>query len=193
MQALIKGEIDFVEDITAARGARALQGQPGITAHNGNSPVLRRDRLQHRLGATPTTGKPIGDPNPAVLRPEVPARARLRARPRPARPEGLPGRRRCPGTTIVPPAYTNYHWEPPADQEFTFDLDKAGQLLDAAGYKKGSDGMRTMPDGKPIGTLRLVARSDSPDVASTRWTTSRSGSATSGIDAEVTAMDSRAS
>jgi peptide/nickel transport system substrate-binding protein len=43
----------------------------------------------------------------------------------------------------------------------TFDLAKAGQLLDAAGYKKGPDGLRTMPNGKPIGTLRLDARSDS--------------------------------
>jgi peptide/nickel transport system substrate-binding protein len=67
-----------------------------------------------------------------------------------------------PGTTIIPPAYKTYHWEPPADQKFTYDPAKAGQLLDEAGYKKGSDGYRTLPDGKPIGTLRLAARSDSP-------------------------------
>ena len=70
-----------------------------------------------------------------------------------------------PGTTIVPPAYKRYHWEPPADQKMTYDPAKAGQLLDAAGYKKGADGLRTMPNGKPIGTLRLDARSDSTDVA----------------------------
>jgi peptide/nickel transport system substrate-binding protein len=35
-------------------------------------------------------------------------------------------------------------------------------MLDAAGYKMGSDGKRTLPNGKPIGTLRLAARSDSP-------------------------------
>ena len=54
-----------------------------------------------------------------------------------------------PGDTIIPPAYTDYRWNPPPDQAFTFDLDKAGQLLDEAGYKKGSDGKRTMPDGVP--------------------------------------------
>ena len=64
------------------------------------------------------------------------------------------------GDTIIPPAYTDYKWNPPPDQAFSFDLQKAGQLLDAAGYKKGSDGLRTMPDGSPIGTLRLAARSD---------------------------------
>jgi peptide/nickel transport system substrate-binding protein len=44
----------------------------------------------------------------------------------------------------------------------TFNLAKAGQLLDAAGYKKGPNGLRTLPNGKPIGVLRLAARSDSP-------------------------------
>ena len=37
MQALIKGEIDFVEDISALQ-VEALQGEDGITAHNGDSP-----------------------------------------------------------------------------------------------------------------------------------------------------------
>jgi peptide/nickel transport system substrate-binding protein len=67
-----------------------------------------------------------------------------------------------PGSTVVPSPYTTWHWNPPADQKFTFDLAKAGALLDAAGYEKGSDGLRTLPNGKPIGTLRLAARSDSP-------------------------------
>jgi peptide/nickel transport system substrate-binding protein len=31
-----------------------------------------------------------------------------------------------------------------------YDVGKAGQFLDAAGYKKGSDGKRTTPDGKPF-------------------------------------------
>ena len=44
---------------------------------------------------------------------------------------------------------------------FKFDLERAGQLLDEAGYTKGPDGKRTLPNGKPIGTLRLTARTDS--------------------------------
>ena len=44
---------------------------------------------------------------------------------------------------------------------FAFDLDKAADLLDEAGYTVGADGKRTMPDGSPIGKLRLAARSDS--------------------------------
>ena len=55
----------------------------------------------------------------------------------------------------------------------------------------GSDGKRTMPDGSPIGTLRLFARSDQK-TRSTPWTCSRGGSRDLGIDSEVTAMDSSA-
>ena len=37
VQALIKGEVDFVEGITALE-VKSLQSQAGVTAHNGNSP-----------------------------------------------------------------------------------------------------------------------------------------------------------
>jgi peptide/nickel transport system substrate-binding protein len=62
----------------------------------------------------------------------------------------------APGTTILPPGMwssPDYHWQPPAGQAYPFDLAKAGQLLDAAGYSRGADGLRTYK-GKPIG-LRL--------------------------------------
>ena len=36
------------------------------------------------------------------------------------------------------------------DTVLPFDLAKANQLLDAAGYKKGPDGKRTNPDGSPL-------------------------------------------
>src|SRR6476661_362120 len=36
------------------------------------------------------------------------------------------------------------------DTVMPFDLGKANSLLDAAGYKKGADGKRTMPDGSPL-------------------------------------------
>ena len=68
----------------------------------------------------------------------------------------------APGTTIMPPdTWTNpdYHWQPPADQLYTFDMTKAGALLDAAGYKDtNGDGLRES-NGKPI-TLRLQALTD---------------------------------
>ena len=56
VQALIKGEIDFAEEITALQ-VRALEGEDGITAQNGDSRRLRRDRVQHR-GRRPETEEP---------------------------------------------------------------------------------------------------------------------------------------
>ncbi|MGZ4199753.1 MAG: ABC transporter substrate-binding protein [Thermoleophilia bacterium] len=68
-----------------------------------------------------------------------------------------------PATTIIPPGiWTNpdYHWQPPADQTYTFDLAKAGQLLDQAGYRLSSGGVRLDKKGKPI-KLRLFSSTDS--------------------------------
>ena len=138
MQALIKGEVDFVEGITALE-VKSLQGKPGH-----HRPQRQLARASTRSPSTPArstlkTGKPIGDPNPAVLDPKF-RHALGYALDLPQLIQKVYQGAGLPGTTIVPPTYTDYHWEPPADQKFTFDLDKAGQLLDAAGYKKGSDG-----------------------------------------------------
>ena len=87
------------------------------------------------------------------------------------------------------PSYPTWHWEPPDDVKFTFDLGKAAEELDAAGYVIGADGKRTLPDGSPIGTLRLFARADTkPSVDTMDLFQSWLGKL--GIDAEVTAMDS---
>ena len=65
------------------------------------------------------------------------------------------------GTTVMPPdnwADPDYHWQPAADQLYAFDLAKAGQLLDEAGYTKNADGLRTY-QGKPV-TLRFWTLAD---------------------------------
>jgi len=160
VQALIKGEIDFVEGITALE-VKSLQSQSGITAHNGNSPGF--DEIAFNTGSVSAAkgGHPIGNPNPAVLDPKF-RHALGYALNLPQLIQKVYQGAGLPGTTIVPPVYDKYHWDPPSDQKFTYDLAKASALLDAAGYTKGSDGQRTLPNGKPIGTLRLAARSDSP-------------------------------
>jgi peptide/nickel transport system substrate-binding protein len=156
IQAMIKGEVDFVEGITALE-VKKLQSQSGVTAHNGNSPGF--EEIAFNTGSE-DNGKPIGNPNPAVLDPKF-RHALGYALNLPQIISKVYQGAGLPGTTIIPPSYKTYHWEPPADQKFSFDLAKAGQLLDEAGYKKGSDGFRTLPNGKPMATLRLAARSDS--------------------------------
>jgi peptide/nickel transport system substrate-binding protein len=157
VQALVKGEVDFVEDITPLQ-VRALRGRPGITAINGDSPGF--DEIAFNTGAVDTkTGKPIGDGNPALKDPRF-RRALGYALDRDLIIKKAYQGAGKPGTTIIPPAYSTYHWEPPKAEAFRFDLKKAGALLDAAGYKKGADGKRTMPDGSPLQPLRLYARSE---------------------------------
>jgi peptide/nickel transport system substrate-binding protein len=159
VQALKKGEVDFVENITPLE-VKSLQGEPGITPHNGGSPGVDEIAVKSRSIDT-KTGKPIGNPNPAVLDPKF-RHALGYALDLPTLIKKVYQGAGEPGTTIIPPAYKDYRWDPPADEAMTYDPDKAGQLLDEAGYKMGSDGFRTLPNGKPIGTLRLAARSDSP-------------------------------
>jgi peptide/nickel transport system substrate-binding protein len=71
--------------------------------------------------------------------------------------------RATPGTTIIrPDFYSNpdWHWEPQADQAYTYDPEKAMAALDAAGYTDtDGDGVRDHR-GTPI-TLRLFVRTQS--------------------------------
>ena len=64
-----------------------------------------------------------------------------------------------PATSFLPSGYgkapLDYHWEPPVGEAYTYDPVKAGQLLDAAGYKE-VNGVRLDHNGKPI-KLRLWA------------------------------------
>jgi peptide/nickel transport system substrate-binding protein len=159
IQALIKGEVDFAEGISALQ-VKSLEGRDGITAINGDSPGF--DEIAFNTGAIDTeTGEPMGDGNPAledaafryalgfaIDRDVIVDRAYQGAG--------------DPGGSIIPPLYGDYHWEAPDDVAFSYDPDRAAELLDEAGYTVGDDGFRTMPNGDPIGTLRLYARSDSP-------------------------------
>ena len=43
-----------------------------------------------------------------------------------------------------------------AAQPLPYDVAKAGSLLDAAGYRKGADGVRTNPDGSPLAVTFTV-------------------------------------
>ncbi len=66
------------------------------------------------------------------------------------------------GSTLLPP-YSAYHYEPTADELFTFDPDEAKTQLDLAGYEDANgDGLRETRDGKPL-DLDLMVTNDSPE------------------------------
>jgi peptide/nickel transport system substrate-binding protein len=58
-----------------------------------------------------------------------------------------------PGDSIVPPFHEA--WYSPPENPRSFDIAEANSRLDAAGYERGSDGIRLDAEGKPI-TLRVT-------------------------------------
>ena len=69
------------------------------------------------------------------------------------------------GSTIVPPALTQWHTPPTTVR--TFDLALAGQKLEAAGYLLDASGARLDKEGNPISLRLVMPDSDDtyPDVA----------------------------
>ena len=65
------------------------------------------------------------------------------------------------GTSLLSPVDTYFHWNVPPAEQYTYDPAKARQILDAAGYKMGPDGIRVAPNGKPL-KLRLAALNEYP-------------------------------
>ncbi|MFT4010903.1 MAG: ABC transporter substrate-binding protein [Nocardioidaceae bacterium] len=186
VQALIKGEVDFIHDISPIQ-VKALEKQKDITAIQGVSPYF--EEIGFNTGAVDTkTGKPMGDGNPALQDPKFRSALGWAIDRDSLITKAYQGAA-IAGDSIIPPTYSGWRWEPGDDERVGFDLDKAGQLLDEAGYKKGSDGLRTMPDGTPIGTLRLFARPEEKRSVTVmdffqEWLEDL------GIKAEVTAMES---
>jgi len=64
-----------------------------------------------------------------------------------------------PGSTIVSPG-TGQGWRDESIQPLPFDIQKANDLLDQAGYTKGSDGIR-VADGHPMDYTVLFASDES--------------------------------
>ena len=67
------------------------------------------------------------------------------------------------GHGLLPEFYKAFYTQPA--QDYPLDVDKANQMLDAAGWKKGSDGIRTegRPEAlvRPLRALGVAARTSS--------------------------------
>ncbi len=186
IQALVKGEVDFVDDITPIQ-VEALQGREGIHAQNGISPYF--EEIAFNTGAVdPESGEPLGDGNPALQDPGF-RHALGYALDIDRLVESAYQGAGVPGDSFIPTAYSSFRWEPPEDEAFTFDLEKAGELLDEAGYEVGSDGLRTMPDGSPIDPIRLFARQEE-ERSATIMEFFKEWLGEIGIEAEISVMES---
>src|SRR5215469_904323 len=154
--ALKSGGIDFAEGLTSPL-FNSLKGSPGITLNN--APSGNWDELAFNTGAATVSGKPIGNGNP-VLRDVNVRRAISWALNRQQLVKHVFLNYAEPATTIIPPIYPQYHYNPPASGQYGYDPKKAEAMLTADGWKMGPGGIR-VKNGKQL-NLRLYYGSDSP-------------------------------
>ena len=140
--ALVSGAVDFADGIDTSE-FRALDGKPGVTTRA--SDYYEFEYITMNGGAALADGTPIGDGHPALKDPRV----RLAidyATDKQTLVDRVFGGHGTTGTTVIPPLYP-YHYEPTDIRPF--DIAKANQILDDAGYQRGADGIRVMPAGGP--------------------------------------------
>ncbi len=156
VQALRKGDIDLLGDMTAPQ-FEALAGEGDIELHEGTG--RRFTELTFNPGARTVAGTPIGDGHPALADPAV--RYALRhAIDLDTIVDRVMNGYAEPGGGYIPPAFSQWSWQPDDDTRTQFDLAEANRLLDEAGYPRGADGIRTMPDGTRPMVMRLFGHSD---------------------------------
>lgn len=154
-QALKKGEIDIADSLEA-NVFDSLTGQPGITTLR--SKYSGFNEIAFNVGAALVDGTPIGDGHPA-LKDKAVRIALAHAVDLNTILDRAVGGYGEVGTGVVPSMYNTFHYRP--ETTYPFDIAKANQLLDEAGYRRGLDGIRTMPDGTQPLRFRFFARAES--------------------------------
>jgi len=157
VNALKQGEVDVINRLAPAQ-FDALKGQPGIAENK--APGRRYNAINLNFGVENSENKPIGNGNP-VLKDLRVRKAIAQAVDIKTIVDKVAGGYAQPGSGVVPPVYADYHWEPSAAEARKFDLAAANAALDAAGYPKGQDGIRTAPGGARL-ELRLAGHANRP-------------------------------
>ena len=179
VQALIKGEIDFAEDISAAPGQVAAGRARASRPTTGGAPSSTRSPSTPGP-STPRPASRSATRNPALLDPKFRhalgyAIDRDQLVEKAYQGAGLPGTR-----SSRPPTPTTSGTRLP-DQAFTFDLREGRAAARRGGLHEGrrrdAHDARRHRRSAPCGCPRAATRPRTP--RSTPWTSSRSGSPTS--------------
>ncbi|MFC9455885.1 ABC transporter substrate-binding protein [Streptomyces sp. NPDC056637] len=158
--ALRKGEVSFVAGSPALTPAQAasLKGEPNIKVNEG--PGRRFFALATNPGAQTKDRKKFGNGNKALLDQKV-RQALFLSIDRKTIVDKVFQGHAVEGEGYIPPRFGDYFWKPSGSQALGYDPDKAGKLLDEAGYKmKGSE--RVGKDGKPL-NLRILCHATDPN------------------------------
>ena len=155
-QALKSGEIDFAQGLDLGVW-ESLQGDPNITTVSAQPAAF--SEVSFNNGAALEDGKPIGDGNP-LLKDKNIRQAINWAVDRQSIVDKVLGGQGQPGTTVIPPLYTQWHLDPA--NPYSYDPEKAKSILDAAGFTPGADGIRANAQGDRL-SFRLLYRTDDPN------------------------------
>jgi peptide/nickel transport system substrate-binding protein len=155
--ALQQGELDAIHGFPAS-SAEALEADPNIEVVAGQQGGF--DEIAINGGAIE------GQPHPALLDLEV-RRAINFAIDKEAVIEDLWFDLASPVETMSPSADPKWLPEIPEENQFSYDPDRANQILDDAGYlDSDGDGVREMPDGTNPIILRHAVNTDGDNAAS---------------------------
>jgi peptide/nickel transport system substrate-binding protein len=156
--ALRSGQLDEIDNLTATQ-YQALKGNKNITVHPSVSNAWTAVELNP--GARTKSGQKFGNGNPVLLDPRVREAIELAINKHELVSKVWDGLA-VPGSGYLPPAYPQWQWTPPAAEQMNYDPAQANQILTAAGYKMGPNGVRIDPKThKPL-VLRLGIHSDEP-------------------------------
>jgi peptide/nickel transport system substrate-binding protein len=153
--ALRSGQLNVASMTPAQR--TALKGDANITTYSVLGSLFLS--IEVNRGAKTKSGKPIGTGNPLLADPAVRDAINFGIDRDTLVQKVLDGNG-VASAAFLPQQYTD-NWQPAEKDKVTFDPAKANQMLDAAGYAKGSDGYRVdAKSGKPL-SFRLGTHSDS--------------------------------
>lgn len=140
-EALKLGEVDLLTKMSAVP-YKSLEGQPNIQTLYSESAGFTEMVINH-------WADPKSKANP-LLRDKNIRKAMSYAIDRKYLIDAVTSGLGEVGTTLVPPMFKFWHYEPTAEEMHTFDLEKAKKILNDAGYKDGDgDGIRESAEGKP--------------------------------------------
>lgn len=154
VQAIRSGEVDFITGLTPEQ-FKAIEGADNVETNVGNG--RRFQGISINPGVADAKNNEFGTGNKALKDKKVRQAIRAGIDVDTLRKQVMQDYAQ-PATSFIPSVYEK--WALPADNPVVsgFDVDKAKKLLDEAGWKEGSDGIREK-DGKKL-ELRFLTDSD---------------------------------
>ncbi|MEV0850482.1 ABC transporter substrate-binding protein [Streptomyces sp. NPDC049954] len=162
--ALRKGEVSFVAGSPALTPAQAASLKSADHVKVNEGPGRRFYALATNPGARTKDGKKFGTGDPSLLDERV-RHALFMSIDRKTILDRVFQGHAVAGAGYIPPRFSDYAWQPSADQELAYDPKAAAKLLDEAGYKKNGDGKRVGKNGKPLNYRMLCHATDPNDKA----------------------------